>query len=1811
MIFGTLAAHAQLPIEPVGDSPTAAAEGQELTQLFTLTRVAASRIVPGPDAAFQRRQMADELDNELESFVTNHSTSVWTPSVHLWLARKSQLRLSYSAAMDHFAQAWTQIRDSQVPAVQHLRIEASGGLAKLLALTGRLAELNELEAQAGINEAEGSSFRDWGWALEMRAWVQKHPDEAYKCGLHCLDQLGRLTQLGEFKPKAIVETASTTNGFSAAELVAVATRAGLRVHAARLLDANYLPVPSIIHLRSEHFVVLREQRGDFYNVYDTAAFGPKWITASEIAREATGCVIVSDAQAVQDALKFTAPMDLTSAAAFRGRCHGPMPWDHDDSPCPTDSPANSNTGGSSPDASTSKIAAGDSPHNYSHGDGGCQSCAGDSGMPTWSVSEPFLNLWVQDRPLYYQSAYGPAISLRLAYNERAVGSVVSYMYWQGAQFGNAAGSVGLWSCSWMSFAELSDDENTVDLMLPGGRWATFTFPAGSSISDVQYRHNFWLERVGSAGNFTSLILHHPDGSGITYALRDDSYDPSFRVYYMSDAFNPSGEKTAFTYDTHYSYCFALTNVTAADGTAFTLHLDSSQNPPFVTSITTSYGVSVSFDYYLSSQYNAPTLTNITDAAGISSQIEYEGMPYYAGAITKLITPYGTTLFSTSGDNFYQGIFDRTVRITNAAGQQEFYASMNTYLGSDWPDFDVSQIPTNTPLGTLDTSERQERNTFYWNAQQFALYTSTGLDAFSWPAFNGARIRHWLASIDPSYTHWNTLSLQQEPSPSGSTNTQGQLTWFDYAGKDTNATYEIGKQIMPAVVARVMPDGSTAYQYFERLTNGLPTKAVEKWSVAGNALYRTNTYSYAANNIDLTLHIGPYGEQVASNVFNGYHQVTTNYDALNQKTTYTYDATTRQLTSVTQPTGLVTTNYYDGNHRLQQTTDLPINATESYTWGADGNVKSVTDARGLVVTNYWDGLNRLTGRKYPDGTTTTNLYSIGTAYPDSSGGLNILDVTATKDRLGYWTYYGYDALRRLTAVTNANQVVTRYGYCDCGGTSSLTNAWGTAVQHVTSYDYDYQGHRIFTYYPDATVTNWFDALGRSVTTCDAWGCRWFGYDNLNRLTSITNAFGAERITTYDLEDRPIYVTDANNVTLTNTYDDLGRLRTRTAPDGGVEAFGYSARGLIAYTNQIGHTNFYAYDEARRKTCETNANWEVIRYTNSPAGDLLALVDGKNQVTKWNYDEYGRVTNKVDQVGAAILRYTYDADSRLVSRWSKQKGTTYYTNDAVGNLTKVNYPTSPDVTLAYDPLNRVTNMVDAAGTTKYTYTVGGQLYTEDGPFASDTVTNTWNNRLRVGVDLQQPTGVWTNRFAYDAAKRLTSVTSPAGAFSYTFVGQASRLTQKLSLPNSSYITNTYDSVARLLTTKLLTSSSALLNSHSYSYNPAHQRTQQVFNAGSTVNYTYDAIGQLKVADSATASEDRGYNYDTAWNLHYRTNNTTLNTFTVDGKNQLTTAFGGNCGYDSNGNLTNYNSGAVVYSYDDENQLTWAEDVDKHKWATTFVYDGLGRLRKRVEYAWSGVWTVYTTTWYLYDGRRVIQERNASNVPQVSYTRGTDLSGTLEGAGGIGGLLGRSHGYSAGNWSTHNYYHADGNGNVTYLVNNSQTLAASYRYDPYGNLISQSGTLASANVYRFSSKELHVNSGLYYYGFRFYDPNTQRWLNRDPLEEWGGINLYVISANAPTTDVDIDGLTIYPNPPIPDEPPASPPPAPKPNPKPPVPNPNPPHPPVVLQPPKPKLPPIFPPYHLPKPFPPNCSISPWFPPIPPGKHGIGLGIQIGVKF
>ena len=568
-------------------------------------------------------------------------------------------------------------------------------------------------------------------------------------------------------------------------------------------------------------------------------------------------------------------------------------------------------------------------------------------------------------------------------------------------------------------------------------------------------------------------------------------------------------------------------------------------------------------------------------------------------------------------------------------------------------------------------------------------------------------------------------------------------------------------------------------------------------------------------------------------------------------------------------------------------------------------------------------------------------------------------------------------------------------------------------------------------------------------------------------------------------------------------------------------------------------------------QTNANNEVLQFTYNPADEILTLTDGKNQTTRWKYNEFGWVTNKLDQSNTEILRYTYDPLGRLTNRWSAAKGNTKYKFDSVGNVTNIDYPVSTDISYAYDSLNRLTNMIDALGATAFTYSGSGQLLTEDGPFASDTITSIYSSRMRTNLSLAQPTGAWTNAFGYDGANRLNSVTSPAGTFSYTYDEPSTRLTG-LTLPSGAYVNNTYDTMSRLTNSFLFNSISTPLDGHVYQYDRENQRTNEIRETdSSTVAYSYDNIGQLTVADSSVPAEDRGYTYDTAWNLNFRTNNGSLSTFIPDNKNQLTNSFAARNVYDSNGNMVTNNNNQNVLVYDDENELTryfhyqnGINNPTAGDTRTDFVYDGLMRLRKRIEWVWtcnpqgspqggaqpngsgggggsSCFWRDVSETWYVYDGRRVVQERDSNNVPTVSYTRGNDLSVSLQGAGGIGGLLARSSGYSSGNWTSHADYYADANGNITSLIDGNQSVVASYRYDPFGNVISKSGSLANANVYRFSSKEVHLNSGMYYYGFRFYDPNFQRWINRDPIEEEGGINLYDFVGDSPLESVDPLGL------------------------------------------------------------------------------------------
>ncbi len=132
---------------------------------------------------------------------------------------------------------------------------------------------------------------------------------------------------------------------------------------------------------------------------------------------------------------------------------------------------------------------------------------------------------------------------------------------------------------------------------------------------------------------------------------------------------------------------------------------------------------------------------------------------------------------------------------------------------------------------------------------------------------------------------------------------------------------------------------------------------------------------------------------------------------------------------------------------------------------------------------------------------------------------------------------------------------------------------------------------------------------------------------------------------------------------------GRLTSRAYPDTGSEAFVYSTKGLIFYTNQLTKVTGYGFDAARRKTSETNADNQVTQFAYDPADNLTNLVDGLSHKTSWTYSQYGWLTNNLDNNGNPIIIYNYDADGRLTNRWMVGTNNTGFAYDNVGNLTSI--------------------------------------------------------------------------------------------------------------------------------------------------------------------------------------------------------------------------------------------------------------------------------------------------------------------------------------------------------------------------------------------------------------------------------------------------------------------------------------------------------------------------------------------------------------
>ena len=249
-------------------------------------------------------------------------------------------------------------------------------------------------------------------------------------------------------------------------------------------------------------------------------------------------------------------------------------------------------------------------------------------------------------------------------------------------------------------------------------------------------------------------------------------------------------------------------------------------------------------------------------------------------------------------------------------------------------------------------------------------------------------------------------------------------------------------------------------------------------------------------------------------------------------------------------------------------------------------------------------------------------------------------------------------------------------------------------------------------------------------------------------------------------------------------------------------------------------------------------------------------------------------------------------------------------------------------------------------------------------------------------------------------------------------------------------------------------------------------------------------------------------------------------------------------------------VPWAADEQNQLTSMTmktglPTGMTRKRIEFKYDYLRRrVQKVVKNNWNGSsGTTISNLKFVYDGHNQIAELNGSNnTVLATYVWGLDLTGTIHGAGGVGGLLMIKDGSKV-------YFPGyDGNGNVSAFIDSDSTdgtLDAKYEYGAFGEPLRVGGTtIAADNPFRFSTKytdtdgarervdgdaegvarraeeagapwALMRQTGLVYYGFRYYSPSLGLFLNRDPLGEDGGENLYAIGQNDLVNNNDLLGL------------------------------------------------------------------------------------------
>ena len=628
---------------------------------------------------------------------------------------------------------------------------------------------------------------------------------------------------------------------------------------------------------------------------------------------------------------------------------------------------------------------------------------------------------------------------------------------------------------------------------------------------------------------------------------------------------------------------------------------------------------------------------------------------------------------------------------------------------------------------------------------------------------------------------------------------------------------------------------------------------------------------------------------------------------------------------------------------------------------------------------------------------------------------------------------------------------------------------------------------FTWNAAGQLTSRTDALGATTK---------YEYNETGQLIKTTTPTGRTGQTyTYDPWGNLATETDSGGYTLKREYDAFDRPVRVTYPDGTVVEYTWDKLDLVMVKDRNGNKRHYRYD-AVRNLVEVRDALRAIRLGYDKANRLVSLTDGGGQETRWQRDLQGRVIGKYP-ADSGKTRFEYDSAGRQVKRTDAQGQEQHLAYGKDNSLTRISYKNprqpTPEVILTWDArYPRLTTMRDATGETRYRYAPVGQpgalqLAGAEGP--SEVF------KLRYGasgrVESWSLGGAAGEAYTFDALGRVThNKNNQLGQFDYGYLGDTGQLISSALAGTPlehgyGYEPNTGD--RRL---KEIRHPQA---ARSFAYTTAPNAlvtglTETAQGQSRTWNFTYDAIERLQ---SARRDDGRHYQYgfDKADNL--------INITTPEGVRFFNPGLGNKL------NQAHYQHDPVGnriaddrhrYTWDAENRLIKIAYKNNPQKGTEFRYDGQGRRVAVIET--DG--TRKTETRYTWCGDVICQARDAQGRPVAYYFgQGVYRPGTKE----------------------RRYYAKDHLGSIRDVLDEKGQSKARYDYDPYGKLTSDP---ASPPEFGYAGMHYHAPSGLYLTKYRAYDPESGRWLSRDPIGEAGGINLYAYVGGNPVSFVDPLGLT-----------------------------------------------------------------------------------------